>query len=52
MVVTMLNTLIRSVANSEIPEVVMCMAYRDRLNVFANVLNRTYGNTFGESQHS
>jgi 2-oxoglutarate dehydrogenase E1 component len=50
MVVPMLNTLIRSAANSEIPEVVMGMAHRGRLNVLAHVLNKPYGKIFGEFQ--
>jgi 2-oxoglutarate dehydrogenase E1 component len=50
MVVPMLNTLIRSAADAEIPEVVMGMAHRGRLNVLAHVLNKPYGKIFGEFQ--
>jgi 2-oxoglutarate dehydrogenase E1 component len=50
MVVPMLNALIRSAADAEIPEVVMGMAHRGRLNVLAHVLNKPYGKIFGEFQ--
>jgi 2-oxoglutarate dehydrogenase E1 component len=50
MVVPMLNTLIRHAADAGIPEVVMGMAHRGRLNVLAHVLNKPYGKIFGEFQ--
>jgi 2-oxoglutarate dehydrogenase E1 component len=47
-VVPMLNTLVRAANEAEIPEVVMGMAHRGRLNVLAHVLNKPYQKIFGE----
>ncbi len=50
MVVPMLNRLIRRAANDEVPEVVMGMAHRGRLNVLAHVLQKPYAKIFNEFQ--
>jgi 2-oxoglutarate dehydrogenase E1 component len=50
MVVPMLDRLIRHAADAGIPEVVMGMAHRGRLNVLAHVLNKPYAKVFGEFQ--
>ena len=50
MVVPMLNSLVRSSASSGIPEMVMGMAHRGRLNVLAHVLDKPYSKIFGEFQ--
>jgi 2-oxoglutarate dehydrogenase E1 component len=50
MVVPMLDRLIRLAAEGGIPEVVMGMAHRGRLNVLAHVLNKPYATVFGEFQ--
>ncbi len=50
MVVPMLNSFVRSSASSGIPEIVMGMAHRGRLNVLAHVLDKPYSKIFGEFQ--
>lgn len=50
MVVPMLDRLMRLANDAEVPEVVMGMAHRGRLNVLAHVLNKPYARIFGEFQ--
>ncbi len=50
MVVPMVNTFVRAAAEDGIPEVVMGMAHRGRLNVLAHVLDKKYKHIFGEFQ--
>src|SRR5215207_4131148 len=50
MVVPMLNHLVRAAADAGMPEVVMGMAHRGRLNVLAHVLDKPYSKIFGEFQ--
>jgi 2-oxoglutarate dehydrogenase E1 component len=50
MVVPMLNLLVRRAAETGIPEVVLGMAHRGRLNVLAHVLDKPYEQIFGEFQ--
>ncbi|MGH3087821.1 MAG: 2-oxoglutarate dehydrogenase E1 component [Rubrobacteraceae bacterium] len=50
MVVPMLDRLMRLANDAEVPEVVMGMAHRGRLNVLAHVLNKPYSKIFGEFQ--
>ncbi|MBV9453926.1 MAG: 2-oxoglutarate dehydrogenase E1 component, partial [Rubrobacter sp.] len=48
MVVPMLNLLVRSAAEKGIPEVVLGMAHRGRLNVLVHVLGKEYAQIIGE----
>lgn len=50
MTVPMINSLIGAAARTGIPEVVMGMAHRGRLNVLAHVLDKPYSKIFGEFQ--
>jgi len=50
MVVPMLNNLARKAADDGIPEMVLGMAHRGRLNVLAHVLDKPYRKIFGEFQ--
>ena len=50
MVVPMVNSFVRSAAEDGIPEVVLGMAHRGRLNVLAHVLDKKYKQIFGEFQ--
>jgi 2-oxoglutarate dehydrogenase E1 component len=50
MVVPMLNNLARQAADDGIPEMVMGMAHRGRLNVLAHVLDKPYKKIFSEFQ--
>jgi 2-oxoglutarate dehydrogenase E1 component len=50
MVVPMLDRLMRLATEANVPEVVMGMAHRGRLNVLAHVLNKPYARIFGEFQ--
>ncbi|MDQ3509936.1 MAG: 2-oxoglutarate dehydrogenase E1 component [Actinomycetota bacterium] len=50
MVVPMLDRLMRLANDANVPEVVMGMAHRGRLNVLAHVLNKPYARIFGEFQ--
>ncbi|MDN5698251.1 MAG: thiamine pyrophosphate-dependent enzyme, partial [Rubrobacter sp.] len=50
MTVPMLNLLARSATDREIPEMVLGMAHRGRLNVLAHVLDKPYARIFGEFQ--
>jgi 2-oxoglutarate dehydrogenase E1 component len=50
MVVPMLNNLARKAADDGIPEMVMGMAHRGRLNVLAHVLDKPYKQIFAEFQ--
>jgi 2-oxoglutarate dehydrogenase E1 component len=50
MVVPMLNQLAQCAAEADIPEMVLGMAHRGRLNVLAHVLDKPYSNIFGEFQ--
>ncbi len=50
MTVPMLNLLARSSSDRQIPEMVLGMAHRGRLNVLAHVLDKPYSRVFGEFQ--
>ncbi|CAN5801347.1 2-oxoglutarate dehydrogenase E1 component [soil metagenome] len=50
MAVPMLNLLARSATDRKIPEMVLGMAHRGRLNVLAHVLDKPYARIFGEFQ--
>ncbi|MDP9427146.1 MAG: 2-oxoglutarate dehydrogenase E1 component [Actinomycetota bacterium] len=50
MTVVMVNSLVRSAADTGTPEVVMGMAHRGRLNMLAHVLDKPYSKIFGEFQ--
>jgi len=50
MAVPMLNLIARSSTDREIPEMVLGMAHRGRLNVLAHVLDKPYARIFGEFQ--
>ncbi|MBA2442281.1 MAG: 2-oxoglutarate dehydrogenase E1 component [Rubrobacter sp.] len=50
MTVPMLNSIVRSASSTGIPEVVLGMAHRGRLNVLAHVLDKPYARIFGEFQ--
>jgi 2-oxoglutarate dehydrogenase E1 component len=50
MAVPMLNLLARSATDRQIPEMVLGMAHRGRLNVLAHVLDKPYSRIFGEFQ--
>ena len=50
MTVPMLNLLARSASDRKIPEMVLGMAHRGRLNVLAHVLDKPYARIFGEFQ--
>lgn len=50
MTVPMLNLLARSSTDRQIPEMVLGMAHRGRLNVLAHVLDKPYARVFGEFQ--
>jgi 2-oxoglutarate dehydrogenase E1 component len=50
MVIPMLRLLVRFAAESGMPEVVLGMAHRGRLNVLAHVLDKPYSTIFGEFQ--
>jgi 2-oxoglutarate dehydrogenase E1 component len=50
MVVPMLNALVHAAADSGIPEMVLGMAHRGRLNVLAHVLDKPYSRIFSEFQ--
>ncbi len=50
LVVPMLDRLMRLANEAEVPEVVMGMAHRGRLNVLAHILNKPYAKVFGEFQ--
>ena len=50
MTVPMLNLLARSATDRKIPEMVLGMAHRGRLNVLAHVLDKPYSRIFGEFQ--
>ncbi len=50
MVVPMVNSFVRSANDSGIPEVVLGMAHRGRLNILAHVLDKAYSKIFGEFQ--
>ena len=50
MVVPMLNALVHAAADNGIPEMVLGMAHRGRLNVLAHVLDKPYSRIFSEFQ--
>ncbi len=51
MLVPMLNLLVRSAGKTGIPEVVLGMAHRGRLNVLAHVLGKDYAHIIGEFEY-
>jgi len=50
MVVPIVNSFVRCANDSDIPEVVLGMAHRGRLNILAHVLDKSYSKIFGEFQ--
>ncbi len=50
MVVPMVNAFVQAAADAGIPEAVLGMAHRGRLNVLAHVLDKPYKRIFGEFQ--